>query len=179
MRALQLCPDSEATLEVMSQLGCWGEHSLLRCFQDAIRAVWAAEGKAVPVNFARQETHWRRIGRRVLVVSRIAHEFFLGHPFLCCRIPLYPFEPTPLAFQDTSPPPSLKPQPHLFPAAMPSPLPSSLSTMSGCMWMSSLSTAVTFLSNLLLQAVRPVPRRHKDCCHAQLCQLHVCSLHSL
>ena len=26
---------------------------------------------------------------------------------------------------------------------------------------------------------RSCAQRHKDCCHAQLCQLHVCSLHSL
>lgn len=74
MCALQLCPDSDATLEVMSQLGRWGEHSLLRCFQKAIRAVWAGEGRCTPLEFARQVTYWRRIRRRVLEVSRTTHQ---------------------------------------------------------------------------------------------------------
>ena len=84
MCALQVCPDSDATLEVMSQLGRWGEHSLLRCFQDAIRAVWAAEGRCTPLEFARQATHWRQIRRRVLVVSCSTHQsLILEGPMVC------------------------------------------------------------------------------------------------
>ena len=74
MYVLQLCPESQASLEVMAQLARWGEFSLLRCFIQDVKAVLAAEGRSIPVEFARQATEWRGMRCRV---TRVSHTHIL------------------------------------------------------------------------------------------------------
>ncbi|KAL3131971.1 hypothetical protein ABBQ38_007666 [Trebouxia sp. C0009 RCD-2024] len=61
LHASQLSPGSEASLDVVAQLGHWGFFPLLRCFVRDIRAVLAAHGSPLPPDFARLVTECRRV----------------------------------------------------------------------------------------------------------------------
>ena len=84
---LQLCPESCASIEVMTQLGQWGRCFLLKTFMRNVRAVLEAEGKAVPMALIEHFCQWQSVRRTTFLVGLPIFHFLDHSPLHYCPPP--------------------------------------------------------------------------------------------